>query len=117
MNNTMDWLGSNSIWLALGAGALAFFSFGRGGCEMGHGGHDHHRRREPDQYEPTRESSVTPHSTPTARLHDDDIAAQPGSQLQGAAPLTEGALTMPATRSPLVRADLAGIVMAADSPR
>ncbi len=39
----MEWLGSNWIWLALAAGFVAFFAFGRGGCGMGHGGHQDHR--------------------------------------------------------------------------
>jgi hypothetical protein len=38
----MEWLGSNWIWLALGAGFIAFLAFGRGGCGMSHGGHQDH---------------------------------------------------------------------------
>ena len=38
----MEWLGSNWGWLALGAGFIAFLALGRGGCGMGHGGHQDH---------------------------------------------------------------------------
>ncbi len=37
----MEWLGSNWIWLALGAGIIVFFAFGRGGRGMRHGSHEH----------------------------------------------------------------------------
>lgn len=40
----MEWLANNWIWLALGAGVLAFLTLGRGGCGMGHGGHEDHPR-------------------------------------------------------------------------
>ncbi len=35
----MEWLADNWIWLALGAGVLAFLTLGRGGCGMGHEDH------------------------------------------------------------------------------
>ncbi len=37
----MEWLSRNWIWLALAVGFVAFFARGRGGCGMGHGGHEH----------------------------------------------------------------------------
>lgn len=37
----MEWLSENWIWLALGAGFLAYLAFGRGGgCGMSHGGRE-----------------------------------------------------------------------------
>lgn len=54
----MNWLNSNWIWFALGAGAL--FMFSRGGCGMSHAGHDHRRQRDGDQNEPGRKTTDTP---------------------------------------------------------
>ncbi len=63
----MNWLYSNWIWLALGAAALLIFS--RGGCGMGHSGHDHGRHREGDQNDPGRKTTDMPFAT----------ASEPGS--------------------------------------
>lgn len=89
-NNTMNWLSSNWIWIALGVGALVFFASGRGGCGMGHEGHGHRPREESDQN--ARDSSVTPLSAPFARLRTDGIAAHPSSPSHDAAALTGGAV-------------------------
>jgi hypothetical protein len=48
------------LWIALGAGVLAFFAFGRGGCGMGHGGHAHRQREEGDQSDQSRETALSP---------------------------------------------------------
>lgn len=56
----MEWLGNNWLLLALGAGALAFIAFGRGGCGMTHGGHGRHQASEGD---PPRET--TPSANPS----------------------------------------------------
>jgi hypothetical protein len=86
----MNWLYSNWIWLALGAAAI--FMFRRGGCGMGHSGHDHGRHREGDQNDPGRKTMDTPFAT----------AAEPGSEstlvpstghMHGARSAGEGALT------------------------
>ncbi len=55
----MEWLGSNWIWLALGAGIAAFFVLGRGGCGMSHGGHEHHQGGEQDKAPREAASSET----------------------------------------------------------
>ncbi len=66
----MEWLGSNWIWLALGAGFVAFFALGRGGCGMGHGG---------DRHEGPRETASTTGQSALAGEH-----ARQGGPAQGA---------------------------------
>ena len=62
----MNWLNSNWIWFALGV--VALFAFGRGGCGMGHRGHDHRRREEGDQYGPPRDTTAGPLPMPVTSL-------------------------------------------------
>lgn len=88
----MEWLSSNWIWLALAGGSIAFFAFGRGGCGMGHGGHDHRGRGEGDQYDPRRETTAVPLSTPVARVGADDKAPPSTSQVHGALSADQSAL-------------------------
>ncbi len=68
----MEWLGSNWIWLALGAGMLAFMVFGRGGCGMSHGGHGRHHGSEDD-----RPRETTPAGNQSA------LSAAPAGQASG----------------------------------
>ena len=88
----MEWLSSNWIWLALGVGALALFAFGRGGCGMGHAGHDHRRRGEGDQYDPRRETTAAPHSTPAASVGADAETLPSTGHVHAAPSANQGAL-------------------------
>ena len=71
----MEWLGSNWVWLALGVGALALFAFSRGGCGMGHGGHDYGQRGQDDPTDRPRETTAAPLSTARGRMGSDDHAS------------------------------------------
>ena len=84
----MNWLSSNWLWLALGVGALALFASSRGGCGMGHRGHDRRRREEGDQYGRPRDMIAAPPSTPTVRMGSDNSALPLSAHVHGA-PSTE----------------------------
>ena len=88
----MEWLGSNWVWLALGVGALALFVFGRGGCGMSHGGHDHNRRAEgSDPNDRPRETTVPPLLTPAAKVGSDGRAPPSIGHAHAVPPVNEGA--------------------------
>jgi hypothetical protein len=89
----MNWLSSNWIWLAFGVGALVLFASGRGGCGMGHSGHDHRRRGEGDQYDRPRDTIAAPLSTPTSRFGSDDNALPSTGYVHGAPSANQGALS------------------------
>ena len=88
----MNWLSSNWIWLALGVGALVLFASRRGGCGMGHGGHDHRRREEGDQNDRPRDTIAAPLLTPGVRLGSDDSAMPSTGHVHGAPSANQGAL-------------------------
>ncbi|RTL51740.1 MAG: hypothetical protein EKK40_09460 [Bradyrhizobiaceae bacterium] len=86
----MNWLNSNWVWLALGAVALLMFS--RGGCGMGHRGHDHRGAREGSQNDPSGETMNRPFVS-AAALDSDSTTAPQNDHMHGLPSAGEGALT------------------------
>ena len=87
----MNWLSSNWLWLALGVGALALFASSRGGCGMGHRGHDHRRRGEGDQFDRPSDMIAALPSTPTVKMGSDGSALPLSAHVHGA-PSTENSV-------------------------
>ena len=86
----MDWLGNNWIWLAFGAGVLALFASGRGGCGMGHGGHRRHD--EAAERDRPREMTQRSLSTSPVTVGSADAPLQPASDVHGASSDREAGL-------------------------
>lgn len=73
----MDWLSGSWILLAFGLGVLAFFAMGRGGCGMGHGGHDRKRRTSESDQHDHQETTIPPR--PTSAVKSDSGGQVPSS--------------------------------------
>ena len=77
----MEWLQSNWVWIALGAGFVALHLFGHGGHGHGHGGHGRYGRRDrdPANEAPGAPAEHDPASTTAATAANSNDPARRGA--------------------------------------